>query len=293
MRLDQIDAIAVGHRPGLVGSLLVGVAAAKALAWSLGRPLIGVDHVESHLTAALLQPRDAIDSSQQTSIAYPALGIVISGGHTTMYALDGPDALQPLGRTIDDAVGECFDKAAVILGLGYPGGPRIDTRAAQGNDNAHAFPRPTLGKDSLDFSFSGLKTSLLYAVRGQPVGRGKEASFARDHTAHTAAHINDFAASFQAAAIDTITLKLTRALHLLRSNSTPAQSLVLGGGVSANTRLRQDVQALATEHGLQLHLPAMSYCVDNAAMIAGHAHHRFALADFDDLRLPVIPTTRW
>jgi N6-L-threonylcarbamoyladenine synthase len=302
LTMDRLDAVAVGHRPGLVGSLLVGVAAAKALAWSLNIPLIGVDHVESHLTAALLhthsnhadaEPFPGGEASGPPLIPYPALGLVVSGGHTTMYALQAADALQPLGRTIDDAIGECFDKVAVILGLGYPGGPIIDKLAELGNEQAHAFPRPTLSPDSLDFSFSGLKTSLLYAVRGQPVGRGKDATFTRDHNAFSNTQIADFAASFQAAAIDTVWIKLQRALEHMRQHHHPARAIVLGGGVSANRRLRQVVQTLGRKHGLSVHLPDMSYCVDNAAMIAGHAHLRLERNDFDNLHLPVIPTTRW
>src|SRR5688572_4157764 len=152
--LDQLDAIAVGHRPGLIGSLLVGVSAAKSLAWSLGKPLIGVDHVLAHLHAGLL---DA------PPVEYPALGLVVSGGHTSLFLIRQSLDVQLLGKTIDDAVGEAFDKAATILQLGYPGGPLIDRLAASpgANDRAHDFPITMLGKENLNFSFSGLKTALL------------------------------------------------------------------------------------------------------------------------------------
>ncbi|MEM7577919.1 MAG: tRNA (adenosine(37)-N6)-threonylcarbamoyltransferase complex transferase subunit TsaD [Planctomycetota bacterium] len=289
----ELTAIAVGHRPGLVGSLIVGVAAAKALAWSLNVPLIGVDHVEAHLSAAAL--------GDGPDLAYPALGLVVSGGHTSLYRLTDAQTLERLGSTMDDAIGEAFDKAAVILGLGYPGGPRIDTLSKTGDASRFNLPRPTLDQHSLDFSFSGLKTALLYAVRGHPVGRGKSASFQRDHVDHDAQTIADFAASFQAAAVDVVIEKLERALHLTAETQdahgltpweSPPQSLIFGGGVSANTLLRERVQAFADENALACHLPAMDYCIDNAAMIAGHAHRLLANGETHGLELPVIATTR-
>ncbi len=317
----DLDAVAVGHRPGLVGSLIVGVAAAKALAWSLNLPLIGVDHVEAHLSAASLRGtgyrvqgsgeqdksetrvnpehfsrHGAVPPNPEPRTPYPALGLVVSGGHTSLYRVHGPRQLEFLGRTIDDALGEAFDKAAVILGLGYPGGPRIDERSTQGDPAAVDLPRPLLDKDSLDFSFSGLKTALLYAVRGQPVGRGKDARFERDHTHLTEPQIADFAASFQAAAVDVVIEKLNRALypeaHGLNPWTTKPRSIILGGGVSANRELRRRVQTFAGDHGLACRLPDPAFCIDNAAMIAGHAHALLAEGDTADLTLPVIATTR-
>ncbi|MEM8782681.1 MAG: tRNA (adenosine(37)-N6)-threonylcarbamoyltransferase complex transferase subunit TsaD [Planctomycetota bacterium] len=305
----DLSAIAVGHRPGLVGSLIVGVAAAKALAWSLDLPLVGVDHVEAHLSAASLRGpgcEDPKSGAQNTNpipipeprVLYPALGLVVSGGHTSLYRIHAPRQLERLGGTIDDAIGEAFDKAAVILGLGYPGGPRIDALARRGDPQRFALPRPTLDKHSLDFSFSGLKTALLYAVRGHPVGRGKDAAFQRDHTDHDEQTLADFAAGFQAAAVDTVTEKLRRALHLTQEShgvspwAKPPRSLILGGGVSANSLLRKRVQEFADHHQLACHLPAMDFCVDNAAMIAGHAHALLADGDTHGLDLPVVATTR-
>ncbi|MEM9791088.1 MAG: tRNA (adenosine(37)-N6)-threonylcarbamoyltransferase complex transferase subunit TsaD [Planctomycetota bacterium] len=299
----ELDAVAVGHRPGLVGSLIVGVAAAKTLAWSLQVPLLGVDHVEAHLSAASLQSQIP---NPRSPIQYPALGLVVSGGHTSLYRLEAPRPqkpaqLQRLGSTIDDAIGEAFDKAAVILGLGYPGGPRIDRLAQTGDPQRFPLPRPTLDKHSLDFSFSGLKTALLYAVRGQPVGRGKSSRFERDHTDHDKQAIADFAASFQAAALDAVLEKLKRALQLTPQTqedhgvspwAASPKSLLLGGGVSANSELRRRVSAFADEQGLACHLPAMDFCIDNAAMIAGHAHALLAAHQTHGLDLPVIATTR-
>ena len=161
---NDLQAIAVGHRPGLIGSLLVGVSSAKALAWSLDLPLIGIDHIHAHLHAGLL---DA------TPVKYPALGLVVSGGHTSLFLVHSPLNIRLLGKTIDDAIGEAYDKAATILNLGYPGGPKLDALAQQGDESAHELPVSLLDAESLDFSFSGLKTALLYAVCGQPVGRGE------------------------------------------------------------------------------------------------------------------------
>lgn len=280
---ELIDAVAVGNRPGLIGSLLVGVAAAKALAWAWGKPLIGVDHIEAHLHAASLGG---------DAIAMPAVGLVVSGGHTSLFFMESASRIRLMGRTIDDAIGEAFDKAASILGLPYPGGPIVDKRAVNGNERAHRFPVASVGdRACLDFSYSGLKTSLLYAVRGKPVGRGKDAQFERDHTAFDDAAIDDFCASFQKAAVDAIVKNTKSAVDVLRDqHGVEVQSLVVGGGVSANSRLRAEMERLADELGLALRLPAMGYCLDNAAMIAGYAWHRFAAGGpFDGLDLSPSP----
>ncbi len=323
--LPQIDAVAVGHRPGLIGSLLVGVAAAKALAWSLGKPLIGVDHIHAHLYAGLLEDADGatqrrsdtatqpvtrpsgehrsqpaspssspvLAASLRHSVAaslFPALGVVVSGGHTALYRCDSPIDLVRLGSTIDDAIGEAFDKAATILGLPYPGGPNLD-RLAQtpgADDRAHDFPISRLAPDSLDFSFSGLKTSLLYAVRGKPLPGGH---FERDHTWLSESSRADFAASFQRAAVKAVVLKLTRALEFLRGAGVPPVALLTGGGVTANSRLRAELQAFAAKHNLALRLPALEYCVDNAAMIGGLAYHLLIAGRTSGLDLQAVPTT--
>ncbi len=284
---EQLDAIAVGNRPGLIGSLIVGVSAAKALAWSLDRPLIGVDHVQAHLSAAgLAQP-----PADPPRPAFPALGLVVSGGHTSLYDMDAPLEQTLLGRTIDDAVGEAYDKAAVILGLGYPGGPRLDRLAAQGDPRAHDLPRSTLGPDSLDFSFSGLKTALLYTVRGHPRGRGRDAVFERSADDLTDAQRADLAASFQAAAIDAVMIKLERARRRMVGNGRPPRSLIIGGGVSANSLLRRRAAEWGPPQGLDVFLPDMAYCMDNAAMIAGHAFHLLEAGRVDDLHLPAVASS--
>ncbi|MEM6459594.1 MAG: tRNA (adenosine(37)-N6)-threonylcarbamoyltransferase complex transferase subunit TsaD [Planctomycetota bacterium] len=291
LELPGVDAVAVGHRPGLVGSLIVGVAAAKALAWSLGKPLIGVDHVHAHLHAAALRsPQEA-----SPTIEFPAIGLVVSGGHTSLYRMDSPSDLTVLGRTVDDAVGEAYDKAAVILDAGYPGGPALDRLAQSGDPDAEDVPDlpvSMLDGESLDFSFSGLKTALLYAVRGRPVGRGKAATFERDASDLSPKRRADLAAAFQRAAVDALIRKLRRACGRLADTENAPRSIVLGGGVSANSRLRQRIATLGEELGVPVHLPAMAYCVDNAAMIAGHADALLRRGETAGLDLPVVATTR-
>ena len=289
--LDQIDAVAVGNRPGLIGSLMVGVAAAKALAWSMGKPLIGIDHVRAHLYAAALHTKDDAESSEATLIQYPAIGLVVSGGHTSLYDVDSPTRMQSIGRTLDDAVGEAYDKAAVILGLGYPGGPNVDRLAQTGNAGKIDLPRSMLGNDSLDFSFSGLKTALLYAVRGTPTGRGQGAKFERSANDLTESHRADLAAEFQAAAVDALIIKLQRAIDHLAEQGRAVQSVILGGGVSANSLLRERVISLGQKCNLPVHLPPLELCLDNAAMIAGLAYHHWQQNQFDNLDLPAIATT--
>lgn len=249
---DDIDAIAVACRPGLIGSLLIGVTAAKTLAWALGKPLIGVDHVHAHLYSVMLE------SSAQPR--FPAVGLVASGGHTALYRLGSFAEVELIGTTIDDAVGEAYDKVSAILGLGYPGGPVIDRLAADGDPEAVAFPRSMLGGQSLDFSFSGLKTAVLYHVRGH---KGRE----RDASSLSSQQIADVAASFQAACVDVILAKLKRALK-----QTGGQCVIIGGGVSANRGLRQALHRL----DVPVWYPELRFCTDNAAMIAGlgYLHHQ-------------------
>lgn len=277
MDLRDLDAVAVGHRPGLIGSLVVGVAAAKALAWALEVPFLGVDHVAAHLHSGLIEAEPC---------AFPALGLVVSGGHTSLFRLRDPRAIELLGATIDDAIGEAFDKAATTLGLGYPGGPLLDRLARGGRDDAVAFPIPRLGRDAegrprLDFSFSGLKTALLYAVRGVPE-RG--ASFPRAVDALDDARRADLAASFERAAVEQVLRVLELALERER-----VPTLLVGGGASANTRLRAELERFARRRSIDLRLPRMAWCVDNAAMIAASAAHRVVAGERDPLSLAPSP----
>lgn len=284
--LGDLDAVAVGNRPGLIGSLLVGVSAAKALAWSLGVPIVGVDHVVAHLHGGLLRDAGEAHDSSDGPLPAPALGLVVSGGHTTLYVLAEPDQpveatyrARPIGRTIDDAVGEAYDKVGVILGLPYPGGPHVDRLAATGDERAFEFPTGLPQRDSLDFSFSGLKTAVLYAVRPPPKRRGGEITVVAVPPLDDRRRA-DVAASFQRAAIGVLVRKVGLAL-----DRHPARTLLVGGGVSANSRLRRDLAALAAERGVLLRVPPMAYCVDNAAMIAGAAFARLARGEHDDLSL--------
>lgn len=262
--LAAIDAVAVAHRPGLIGSLLIGVTAAKTLAWALGKPLIGVDHVQAHLYSVMLD--------QQVTPRLPAIGLVASGGHTALYHINSFTEITRIGGTIDDAVGEAYDKVSAILRLGYPGGPVIDRLSATGNPAADQFPRTLLGRESLDFSFSGLKTAVLYRVRGFQ-GR------ALDPDRLSPSEVADIAASFQAACVDTISKKLQRALQ-----QTHAKSIIIGGGVSANRGLRDRL----AKFNVPVYFPLMRYCTDNAGMSAGLAHLYYEQQQFSDLGMDAI-----
>ncbi|MBG79281.1 MAG: tRNA (adenosine(37)-N6)-threonylcarbamoyltransferase complex transferase subunit TsaD [Phycisphaerae bacterium] len=257
VELHQLSAIGIGHEPGLIGSLLVGLGAAKALSFATDTPLVGVNHVQAHLWSPCL------DSEP---IQYPALGVVASGGHTTISLVNGPTDISVIGQTIDDAIGEAFDKAAAILEAGYPGGPAIEQLAEEGDDQALKLPVARLG-ETLDFSYSGLKTALLYAVRGQPQGRGKSVSYPRSASDLDVQSRRDAAASFQRAAIRALVNNIEQALK-----QHEVTCLLAGGGVTANTLLRNELIRVCNEHETPLRLAQRKYCVDNAAMIAGLAH---------------------
>ncbi len=258
----DLDAIAATSRPGLVGALLIGLTAAKVLAWRWGKPLVAVDHVLAHAYSP------AIDAEPSP---WPAVALIVSGGHTSLYHVHDNDTIERLGATTDDAAGEAFDKVATILNLPYPGGPEVERVAAGGNPRAVDFPRTLLGPDSLDFSFSGIKTAVLYAVNGPGRSSGGIEKL-------TAPEIADIAASFQAAVVDVLVTKTMRAV-----DRTGAATVVLGGGVAANRTLRRALSAACTARGLRFHAAAMPYCVDNAAMIAALAHHAHARRDWSGL----------
>lgn len=239
---DRIDAIAVTVGPGLIGALLVGVSAAKAMALGLDRPLIGVNHLEAHLYAALLD---------DPGLEFPAVVLLVSGGNTLLLSMDAPGSYRLLGATIDDAAGEAFDKIARFLDIGYPGGPAIDAAAQRGNPRAIEFPRAML-HDGLDFSFSGLKTAVINHVRKNPD-----------------ASSDDVAAGFQAAVVEVLVAKVMRA-----ARETSARSVVLGGGVAANSLLRAEMLRLGEAEGFRVALPSRAMCTDNAAMIASAGWYR-------------------
>ena len=280
----HIDAVAVGHRPGLIGSLLVGTSAAKAIAWGTSKPLIGIDHVHAHLYGAIMsgpQPPEL-----------PAVGLVVSGGHTNLYHLTSPTLIRLLGRTIDDAAGEAFDKAATILQLGYPGGPNLDRAAQRGDPAGHRLPRSLLSDKSLDFSFSGLKTALLYTVRGRPAKRGAGVPAERAAGPLTDQERLNLAAAFQEAVIDVLITKIARAFAACDTDPSPPRTLLVGGGVCANSLLRKRATAWADERQLDLRLPAIDLCIDNGSMIAGLGFEYFKLGRFDTLDLPAMATTK-
>lgn len=285
--LSDIGAVAVGNRPGLIGALVVGVSAGKALAWSLGVPLVGVDHVRAHLYSGLLASSSGAAPAEHD--LFPALGLVVSGGHTALFRCESPIEITRLGSTIDDAVGEAYDKCAAILGLGHPGGPTVDRLARGGNDRAYDFPISRLSAESLDFSFSGLKTSVLYAVRGTPHAReGRPTAWQRDGRELSDGEKADVCASFQRSAVGAVTLKLRRALE--SDQGRGVRAILVGGGVSANSRLRADLTALAADARVRLVLPAMEYCLDNGAMIAGLGWRRLQAGQSDDLTLAASPS---
>jgi len=282
--LERIAAVAVTHEPGLIGSLLVGLMAAKTLAWVYDVPLIAVNHIYAHTYAA------ALDAEP---IEYPAAALICSGGHTALYDCRSPLELKLLGATIDDAAGEAFDKVAGILRLGYPGGPAIDAAARPGDPKAVAFPRSLLRGQSLDFSFSGLKTAVLYHVNGVPGAirhkRRRRAPVEQKRGVENLSdqEIADIAASFQAAVVDVLRIKLRRAAKL-----TGARTLILGGGVSANSALRAAAKELADKLNCTLRLPELRFCMDNAAMVAGLAYHYYKAVRFADLDLEAHATVR-
>jgi len=238
----ELDAVAATYGPGLVGALLVGVSTAKALALVWDVPFVAINHLEAHLYAALVE---------DPSLELPVVVLLVSGGHTMLIAMEGHGRYRLLGSTIDDAAGEAFDKVGRFLGLGYPGGPAIDRIAMEGDPNAIAFPR-ALYHEGLDFSFSGLKTSVVNHVRRNP-------------TATTA----DVAASFQEAVVDVLVTKARRAAQQIG-----AKGLVLGGGVAANSLLRERFLSACVEDGIHGFLPSRSMCTDNAAMVAAAAWWR-------------------
>ncbi|MFI5457715.1 MAG: tRNA (adenosine(37)-N6)-threonylcarbamoyltransferase complex transferase subunit TsaD [Isosphaerales bacterium] len=263
--LGDLGAVAVATRPGLVGALVVGLTAAKALALTLQIPLIAVNHLEGHLYACQLAYPDRD--------VYPCVGLVVSGGHTSLYVCQGPLDCQFLGGTTDDAAGEAFDKVASLLGLGYPGGPEIERVARRGNPKAFSFPRAFVHDERLLLSFSGLKTAVLYALRGQ------NAMGAASHPGEE--RISDLAASFQEAVVDVIVAKTRQALE-----RTGMKTLAVGGGVASNSRLRERLQRMATDLGVELFIPPPALCTDNAAM-AGIALPKLAAGQVADLDLDV------
>ncbi len=267
----QIDAIAVTSRPGLVGSLLIGLTAAKTLSLAWGKPLLAVNHLHAHACSA------AIDLDEGT-IPWPAVALVVSGGHTSLMLVHDPLDIRLLGSTIDDAAGEAFDKVASILNLGFPGGPAIQRAAEQGNCSAWDFPRTMLDRDSLDFSFSGIKTAVLYHVHGPGKTTGGLEKL-------TPKDLADIAASFEQAVVDVLVAKT-----ILAVEKTATHTVMVGGGVAANQRLRRVLSEACHRRNINLLLTPMRYCTDNGAMIAAMGTHLYEAGRFADLSIEPMAT---
>jgi N6-L-threonylcarbamoyladenine synthase len=264
---DDIDAIAVANQPGLTIALVVGVTAAKTLSFAWDKPLIAINHLHAHLQSAIMS---------ENNLELPAAALIVSGGHTSLYDYHSPLEPKLLGFTIDDAAGEAFDKVATILKLPYPGGPSIEKAAAGGNPNVIDFPRSMLGPNSLDFSFSGIKTAVLYYCRGQNMkGQNKVDSMSRQEIA-------DIAASFQYAVIDVLVKKTKRA-----AKKIGAKTILLGGGVAANNSLRTALQDMcdSSDPPIKLLVAPKQYCTDNAVMVASLGYYKFRAGLFADLTL--------
>jgi N6-L-threonylcarbamoyladenine synthase len=261
--LSEIEGISVTRGPGLVGCLMVGVSTAKAIAFSLEVPLIGVDHLESHLAAIHLE----------YDVPFPFIGLVVSGGHTSLYLVNNHTEFILLGKTRDDAAGEAFDKAAKLLGLSYPGGVEIDRISKEGDPKAISFPRPFLTSSSFDFSFSGLKTALVYYLKKNPIPDGIK--------------LKNICASYQEAIVETLVEKTLAAtkLHEVRA-------VVIAGGVACNSRLRELAKDRFENEGVSLYIPSPKYCTDNAAMVGVLGFYKLAEGDYSGLDLNPYSTSR-
>ncbi len=262
--LDDVEAVAVTSRQGLVGCLMVGAAAAKTICYVKNIPLIGVHHIEGHVFANLLSHPD---------LPFPHVCLTVSGGHNMLLYVQKPCRYEVLGVTLDDAAGEAFDKVAKFLGMDFPGGPVIDKLSRQGNRKAFRFPRPMISSQSSDFSFSGLKTAVVNMFRDR-LARGETLP------------LDDIAASFQEAVVDVLVAKTVRA-----AQEKGVTAIGVTGGVSANSRLRQVFAETGKKQGIDVFFPALSLCTDNAAMIAAAGYARMGLGERSDLRLNVFPTS--
>ena len=262
-KLEDVDLYGVTIGPGLVGALLIGLATAKAYAFATERPLIGVNHMQGHISANYIENKE---------LTPPFLSLVVSGGHTELIDVKGYNEFEILGRTRDDAAGEAFDKVARVLGLGYPGGPMIDKSSKEGNPSGIEFKRVMLERDSLDFSFSGLKTGVLNYLNTEKL-KGQ------------AINVEDVAASFQQAVVEVLVTKA-----MMASEQTGRDKLALAGGVAANSLLRKLLKEACDKAGITLYCPSIELCTDNAAMIGCAAYYRYLDGQVDGLDLDAHPS---
>jgi len=276
--IEEIDAVAATYAPGLASSLLVGLNAAKGIAFATGKPFIGINHLEAHLYSPLLVPPWNSSALQRSNDLFPMVSLIVSGGHTILVQATAVGEHEVLGQTVDDAAGEAFDKVAKLLGLGYPGGPEIESLAEQGNPSAIAFPRSMLDDPTDNFSFSGLKTAVLYYLR-------KRGSAPQPSPISHEPSVSDICASFQEAVVDVLVGKMIRA-----ATKCGVQTVSASGGVSVNRRFREKLGAACIRHGWQLLLAPPGLCTDNAAMIAALAYHKLRDGQRSEYALDVFPS---
>lgn len=276
--IDDIDVIAATAGPGLIGGVLVGWMAATGIALSTGKPLVAVNHLEGHALVPRLCATSANGNTGATSVEFPYLLMLASGGHCQILLVRDVGQYELIGQTLDDSAGEAFDKVAKMLGLGYPGGPIVDKRAQDGDSKAFKFPRPLCDKPGCDFSFSGIKTAARTFLDRNPAP-------------HSDKFINDFCASFQASVVDCIVNRLNNALTDERVRSAQPKTLVVAGGVAKNSAIRNALEKLATKNGMIFAAPPMNLCTDNGAMIAWAGIENYRVGRV--VKTPIAPRPRW
>ncbi|MBO7509501.1 MAG: tRNA (adenosine(37)-N6)-threonylcarbamoyltransferase complex transferase subunit TsaD [Alphaproteobacteria bacterium] len=278
MTLDDVDVIAATAGPGLIGGVLVGWMAATGMAQSTGKPLVAVNHLEGHALVPRLAAAAADGSGTKLDVEFPYLLMLASGGHCQILLVRGVGKYEMIGQTLDDSAGEAFDKVSKMLGLGYPGGPIVDRRAAMGNAHAFDFPRPLCDKPGCDFSFSGIKTAA-------------RTFLSKNTPPYSDEFINDFCASFQASVVDCITNRLGHALKSQIVRDASPRTLVVAGGVAKNSAIRSAMENLAHEHNMIFAAPPMNLCTDNGAMIAWAGLENYRIGNI--VHEPIAPRPRW